>query len=115
MRKSLSFLVVLFLILSQFTFLELSFALTAADVIVTPPIAGKVASYNIQFTLGTSSGYAIPETGYIKISFPTGTTLPTSMDKSCVTVNGVATPFTVTQLLSIEVGRVVPVGKLIFI
>ncbi|HXK70420.1 MAG TPA: hypothetical protein PK455_03840 [Caldisericia bacterium] len=81
MRKSLSFLVILFLILSQFAFFELSFALTAADVTVTPPIAGKVASYNIQFSLGTGSGYAIPETGYIKISFPTGTTLPTSMDK----------------------------------
>ena len=91
MRKSLSFLVVLFLILSQFSFLEFSFALTAADVTVTPPIAGHVASYDIQFTLGTGSGYAIPETGYIKISFPTGTTLPTSMDKSCVTVNGSAT------------------------
>ena len=56
MRKSLSFLVVLFLILSQFSFLELSYALTAADVIVTPPIAGHVASYDIQFTLGTGSG-----------------------------------------------------------
>lgn len=90
MRKGLSLVLVLFLLSSLLTWVRPAYALTAATVTVTPAVGGKVAAYSIQFTTGSNAANALPATGYIKITFPSGTKLPTgSINKNYVTVDGV--------------------------
>jgi hypothetical protein len=88
MRKGLSLVLVLFLLSSLLTWVRPAYALSAATVTVNPAVGGKVASYSIQFTTGSNAANALPATGYIKITFPSGTKLPTgSINKNYVTVN----------------------------
>lgn len=88
MKKRISVLLAFFLFVSLFSWIQPVRALDPADVTPVPHTGGKPAQYTITFDLGTGAAYAIPATGYFKITFPTDTKLPTSIAKADVTVNG---------------------------
>jgi len=64
------------------------------SVTVTPSIQGVSATYVVQFLTGSAG--ALNSGDKIIIGFPSGTTLPTSISPSYVTVNGVV-PFSVAS------------------
>ena len=88
MKKRISILLTFFLFISLFSWIQPVRALDPADVTPLPHTSGQPAQYTIDFVLGSGAAYAIPATGYFKITFPTDTKLPTSIAKANVTVNG---------------------------
>ncbi|MDZ7269160.1 MAG: T9SS type A sorting domain-containing protein [candidate division KSB1 bacterium] len=63
--------------------------LTINSVTVSPATAGLTAAYSINLTLG-STGALAGGLGTLTITWPAGTTVPSSMSTAQVTVNGVA-------------------------
>jgi len=61
-------------------------AISNVYVSVNPLNAGSIANYVIQFTPGVT----LPASYYIYVEFPIGTSIPTSIQSSLVTVNGVS-------------------------
>ena len=68
---------------SQFT-IDAASALSAANVTVTPSTVNTIAQYGISFTLGSSTGLTTGNT--ITIDFPDGTSVPTTIAPSLVSV-----------------------------
>lgn len=67
-------------------YVPITSAISGVYVSVNPLNAGSTAEYIIQFTPGVT----LPASYYIYIEFPAGSTIPTSMQSSLVTVNGVS-------------------------
>ncbi|MEM3385723.1 MAG: stalk domain-containing protein [Nitrososphaeria archaeon] len=71
--------------------------------------AGQVAEYNISFKTGVAGGL-LPGVGKIVVVFPIGTTIPSVISNSAVTVNGILTTLvevsgtTVSVTIPIEIG-----------
>lgn len=60
-------------------------AVSNVSVTVDPLNAGSTASYLISFVPGTN----LPQNNYIYVEFPTGSTIPSSINASQITVNGI--------------------------
>ncbi len=79
-------------------------AISNVYVSVNPLNAGSIADYVIQFTPGVT----LPASYYIYVEFPTGTSIPTSIQSSLVTVNGVSST-SVTLVLGTKIQIRTPV------
>jgi len=118
MKKRISVLLTFFLFVSLFSWIQPVRALDPAVVTPLPHTGGKPAQYMVDFVLGTGTGFAIPSTGYFKITFPSDTKLPTSLAKANVTVNAAIPPSDPTisgQTIKVLVPSAYPAGTSISI
>ena len=118
MKKRISVLLTFFLFVSLFSWIQPVRALDPAVVTPLPHTGGKPAQYTVDFVLGTGTGFAIPSTGYFKITFPSDTKLPTSLAKANVTVNAAIPPSDPTisgQTIKVLVPSAYPAGTSISI
>jgi len=91
----------------QYTITAAATTVSAATVIPTPNTFGQNARYRIDVSTG-SQGALVGGTSTLLLTFPSGTTVPSSIDASDVTINGVATPTVVTDSGSRQVTVTVP-------
>lgn len=72
----------------QYTIVAATTAVTVNSVTLSPTRASETAGYTIGFTVGAAGGLLLGN-NTITITFPTGTTIPSSILSSTVTVNDV--------------------------
>ncbi|MGB9592465.1 MAG: hypothetical protein ACPL1K_08110, partial [Candidatus Kryptoniota bacterium] len=64
--------------------------ISSASVVVTPNTSGQLAKYNISFNSG-AGGTLVSGVDKVNVIFPVGTTIPSSIQNSSITINNVPT------------------------
>ena len=64
--------------------------ISSASVVVTPSTSGQLAKYNISFNTG-AGGTLVSGIDKVNVIFPVGTTIPSSIQNSSITINNVPT------------------------